>query len=187
MRAGGPSTYAYRSGEGSEQPIVLFDYQPGRGQEHPQAFLDNYRGILMSDGYSAWRTLKGATHIGCMAHARRRFVDALKARKKPGGPPAQALKFFDQLYRIERQVRDEEPDDGEPQADYMRRCASAFSSSTRRSTRRRRKLSQPGLEIGDLDWKSITALIKTHKASGHTAEAAAVGEHANLRGAGYFH
>ena len=113
--------WAYRSGEDSKQPIVLFDYQPGRGQEHPQAFLGDYRGILMSDGYQAWRTLKGATHVGCMAHARRKFVDALKARKKPGGPPAQAIKFFDQLYRIERQVRDERPDDGEPQADYMRR------------------------------------------------------------------
>lgn len=61
----------------------------------------------MSDGYQAWRKLKRATHVGCMAHARRKFVDALKARKKPGGPPAQAIKFFDQLYRIERQVRDE--------------------------------------------------------------------------------
>ena len=103
------------------EPIVLFDYQPGRGQIYPQTFLGDYRGILMSDGYSAWRTLEGATHVGCMAHARRRFVDALKARKKPGGPPAQALKFFDQLYRIERQARDEKPDDGETQADYMRR------------------------------------------------------------------
>ncbi|MBB6305767.1 hypothetical protein GGE67_006445 [Rhizobium leucaenae] len=113
--------WAYRSGEASKQPIVLFDYQPGRGQEHPQAFLGDYRGILMSDGYQAWRTLKGATHVGCLAHARRKFVDALKARKKPGGPPAQAIKLFDQLYRIERQVRDEKPDDGETQADYMRR------------------------------------------------------------------
>ncbi|MBB5575954.1 IS66 family transposase [Rhizobium paranaense] len=113
--------WAYRSGEDSKQPIVLFDYQPGRGQEHPQAFLGDYRGILMSDGYQAWRTLKGATHVGCLAHARRRFVDALKARKKPGGPPAQALKFFDQLYRIERQVRDEKPDDGETRDHYMRR------------------------------------------------------------------
>lgn len=119
--------WAYRSGEDSEHPIVLFDYQPGRGQEHPQTFLGNYRGILMSDGYSAWRTLKGATHIGCMAHARRRFVDALKARKKPGGPPAQALKFLDQLYRIERQVRNEKPDDGETQADYMRRVRQQHS------------------------------------------------------------
>ena len=121
--------WAYRSGEDSEQPIVLFDYQPGRGQEHPQTFLGDYRGILMSDGYSAWRTLKGATHVGCMAHARRRFVDALKARKKPGGPPAQALTFFDQLYRIERQARDEKPDDGETQADYMRRFRQKHSRS----------------------------------------------------------
>ena len=113
--------WVYRSSEDSEQPIVLFDYQPGRGQEHPQAFLGDYRGILMSDGYTAWRTLKGATHLGCMAHARRRFADALKARKKQGGPPAQALKFFDQLYRIERQARDEIPDEGETQASYMRR------------------------------------------------------------------
>ena len=119
--------WAYRSGEDSEQPIVLFEYQPGRGQEHPQAFLGDYRGILMSDGYPAWRTLKGTTHVGCMAHARRKFVDALKARKKPGGPPAQALQFFDHLYRIERQVRAEKPEDGETQADYMRRTRQKHS------------------------------------------------------------
>jgi hypothetical protein len=29
----------------------VFDYQPGRGQQHPQAFLGDYRGLLMSDGY----------------------------------------------------------------------------------------------------------------------------------------
>ncbi|BCG82831.1 hypothetical protein MesoLj113b_63730 [Mesorhizobium sp. 113-3-3] len=72
--------WAYRSSENSDEPIVLLAYQPGRGQIHPQAFLGDYRGIVMSDGYSAWRTLEGATHLGCMAHSRRRFVDALKAR-----------------------------------------------------------------------------------------------------------
>ncbi len=113
--------WAYRSGEGSAEPIVLLDYQPGRGQQYPQAFLGDYRGILVSDGYTAWRTLKGATHIGCMAHSRRRFVEALKARKKGGGPPEQALKFYEQLYRIEKQARDEKPDDGERQADCIRR------------------------------------------------------------------
>jgi len=77
--------WAYRSGEDSEQLIMLLDYQPGRGQQCPQIFLGDYRSILMSDGYSAWRTLKGVTHAGCMAHARRRFVDALKAGKKPAG------------------------------------------------------------------------------------------------------
>ncbi len=89
--------WAYRSGQDSEQPIVVFDYQPGRGQQHPQAFLGDYRGLLMSDGYDAWRTLDGAIHLGCMAHARRKFTDALKARQKPGGPPLQALRFFEAL------------------------------------------------------------------------------------------
>ncbi|MGY4496182.1 transposase [Bradyrhizobium sp. GM24.11] len=113
--------WAYRSGKGSHEPIVLLDYQPGRGQIHPQAFLGDYRGIVMSDGYTAWRTLERATHIGCMAHSRRRFVDALRARKKGGGPPEQALRFFDQLYRVERQARDGIPEKGETQADCIRR------------------------------------------------------------------
>ena len=50
---------------------------------------------------------------GGMAHARRRFVEALKARKKGGGPPEQALKFFEQLYRVEKMARNEIPHDGE--------------------------------------------------------------------------
>ncbi|ESZ31348.1 IS66 family transposase [Mesorhizobium sp. L2C066B000] len=122
-RAAASTSYmwAYRSGHDSDEPIVLLDYQPGRGQIHPQTFLGDYRGIVMSDGYSAWRTLEGATHLGCMAHSRRRFVDALKARKKGGGPPEQALRFFEQLYRVERQARNQIPDDGETRDHCIRR------------------------------------------------------------------
>lgn len=113
--------WAYRSAHDSEQPIVLFDYQPGRGQIYPQTFLGDYRGILMSDGYAAWRTLEDATHLGCMAHSRRRFVEAFKVKKKGGKASAQAIKFFEQLYRIEKQARDEIPDDGETPADCIYR------------------------------------------------------------------
>lgn len=113
--------WAYRSGQDSDEPIVLLDYQPGRGQIWPQAFPGDYRGLLMSDGYCAWRTLEGATHPGCMAHSRRRFVNALKTRSKPGGPPQQALKFFEQLYRVERQARNEKPDKGETRDHCIRR------------------------------------------------------------------
>lgn len=118
---GAVHVWAYRSSENSDEPIVLLDYQPGRGQIYPQTFLGDYRGILVTDGYTAWRTLNGATHVGCMAHSRRRFVDALKARKNGGGPPEQALRFFEQLYRIERQARDKTPDPRETKADCIRR------------------------------------------------------------------
>ncbi|MBB5404385.1 hypothetical protein QF000_000458 [Paraburkholderia atlantica] len=72
--------------------------QPERSQEHPKRFLAGYRGLLMSDGYAAWRTLEGPTHFGCLAHARRSFVDALKGQRKPGCRVAQALKYFEALY-----------------------------------------------------------------------------------------
>jgi transposase len=110
--------WAYRSSQDCAQPIVLFDYQPGRGQKYPKAFLGDYRGRLVSDVYEGWRTIKGATHFGCMAHARRKFVDALKARKKPGGPPVQALRFFERLYKIEELILSETPGDGEVRADH---------------------------------------------------------------------
>ncbi|EPE93945.1 hypothetical protein RGCCGE502_34206 (plasmid) [Rhizobium grahamii CCGE 502] len=90
-------------------------------------FLGDYRGILVSDGYTAWRTLNGATHVGCMAHSRRRFVDALKARKNGGGPPEQALRFFEQLYRIDRQAREIKPEVGETQADRIHRLRQQHS------------------------------------------------------------
>jgi len=90
--------------------VVLFDYQPGRGQEYPRAFLSGYEGQLMTDGYAAWRTLEGPTHFGCLAHARRAFVDALKGMKKPGGRAAQALEYFKALYQVEALAKDDLPE-----------------------------------------------------------------------------
>jgi transposase len=63
--------WIYRSAEDCAEPVVLFDYQPGRGQQYPRAFLNGYQGLLMTDGYAAWRTIEGPTHFGCLAHARR--------------------------------------------------------------------------------------------------------------------
>jgi hypothetical protein len=61
-----------------------------------------------------------------MAHARRKFTDALKARTKPGGPPLQALKFFEALYEVERVAR-QTPPDGETRAAYTLRLRQQHS------------------------------------------------------------
>jgi transposase len=118
--------WVYRSAEGCAEPVVLFEYQPGRGQEHPKKFLGDYSGMLMSDGYSAWRTLKKATHFGCVAHARRLFVKADKAAEKktdsgkqktPNARVAKALEYFQALYRVEALAKGELPD-GQTRPDY---------------------------------------------------------------------
>jgi len=119
--------WTYRSAADSEQPVVLFDYQPGRGQQYPQVFLSGYDGMLMTDGYSAWRTLEGVTHFGCMAHSRRLFLDAHKGqKKKAGGRALQALEYFKALYQVETLARAELPDD-EARADYTYRLRQEHS------------------------------------------------------------
>jgi transposase len=102
--------WVYRTAEGSEQPVVLFEYQAGRGHVHPKRFLNGYRGTVMTDGYAAWRMLEGVTHLGCMAHARRRFDEALKAQKNPTGRAKEGLDFIRKLYRIEAQARGKPPE-----------------------------------------------------------------------------
>jgi transposase len=66
--------------------------------------------MLLTDGYAAWRTLEGVTHFGCIAHARRAFVDAHKGQKKPGGRAAQALEYFKALYQVETLARSQPPE-----------------------------------------------------------------------------
>ncbi|WP_454824726.1 IS66 family transposase [Paraburkholderia xenovorans] len=117
--------WTYRSAEDCAEPVVLFDYQPGRGQQYPRAFLDGYQGLLMTDGYAAWRTIEGPTHFGCLAHARRAFVDALKGMKKPGRA-AQALDYFKALYQVETLAK-ADPPQGETRVDHTYRLRQQHS------------------------------------------------------------
>lgn len=101
------SMWAYRSAELSVTPVVLFEYQPRRGQQHLQVFLQGYAGTLMKDGYSAWRTLTGVMHLGCMAHARRYFDEAAKAQGTADKCARQALDMNARLCPVEALARGE--------------------------------------------------------------------------------
>lgn len=119
--------WVYRSDADSEQPVVLFEYQPGRGGEHPRAFLGDYAGTLMTDGWPAWRTIKTATHLGCLAHARRLFTDALKGQKNKLSPRiTRALEFFQALYQVEALAKQTLPE-GEMLTDYRYRLRQQHS------------------------------------------------------------
>lgn len=97
--------WAYTSPAQSTTPVVLFDYQPGRGHTYPKAFLNGYQGTVMTDGYSAWRMLENVTHLGCWAHARRKFKDALDLSPKKGGQAKQALSYIQKLYAVEKKAK----------------------------------------------------------------------------------
>ena len=90
--------------------VILYDYDPGRSAQVPKRLLEGFKGYLQTDGYDGYNAVvaaNGLIHVGCMAHARRRFSDAVKAqgRSKKRGKAHRGLTLIRNLYRIERQAR----------------------------------------------------------------------------------
>jgi transposase len=86
---------------------VLFEWRVSRARAGPEEFLKNFRGKLQTDGFSAYESLAKArgdlTLIGCWAHARRGFHEAL-------GETKLAAWFVYQiglLYAVEKQLREQ--------------------------------------------------------------------------------
>lgn len=84
---------------------VVFDFRMGRGREGPREFLQGFRGKLQCDGYDAYDKLgEGIVYVGCLAHARRNFVDA--AKLTPNDPrPVEVMERMAKLYVLEEQAR----------------------------------------------------------------------------------
>ena len=91
------------------RPVVLYDYDPGRSAQVPKRLLEGFKGYLQTDGYDGYNAVvaaNGLAHVGCMAHARRRFSDAVKAQgtNTKRGKAHRGLALIRKLYRIERQA-----------------------------------------------------------------------------------
>ncbi|MCE0559430.1 IS66 family transposase, partial [Motilimonas sp. E26] len=88
--------------------IALYDYQNSRAKACPVAFLEDYGGYLQTDGYGAYDGLHQVTNIGCLAHARRKFMDAKKLQGKgKTGKADKALAKIQKLYGIESRLKGE--------------------------------------------------------------------------------
>ncbi|AZV43854.1 transposase [Peribacillus asahii] len=104
--------WLYRTGR-DDISIVLYDYQPTRAGEHPKRFLTGYQGYLQVDGYNGYNQVPDVTLVGCWAHARRKFDEALKAlpdsQKGKKVKASEGLYFCNQLYSIERTLKHVDP------------------------------------------------------------------------------
>ena len=98
--------WLYRTSGDTDKPIVLYEYQPGRGGKHPKEFLAGFEGYLHTDGYTGYRSLpKEITVVGCWAHARRKFDEAVKSLPKgkaKGSSASQGLAYCNLLFEIEQ-------------------------------------------------------------------------------------
>jgi transposase len=127
MAQGKSYLWLYRSGRSTDQtvqtvqtvhapPTVLYEYRQTRSGDHPRQFLQGFRGYLHVDGYVGYENIPDVVLVGCWAHARRYFNEAiaalpLAARKsgwKPGKLTAaeEGLLFCNKLFAIERELQD---------------------------------------------------------------------------------
>lgn len=114
-RSAGNTSYLwlYRTGRAGPA-MVLYDYQTTRASKHPRRFLSGFKGYLHVDGYAGYNGLPDVTLVGCWAHARRKFDEALKAlpvdQRDAAVATKEGLAFCNQLFAIERDLRDSTPE-----------------------------------------------------------------------------
>lgn len=102
----GENHQAYLWQYGKPGGETVFDFCMGRGREGPRKFLGEWEGILQTDGYAAYDDIGGPklVHVGCWAHARRKFVDAVKVNPQDGAAIAMVTRM-DALFLIDRDAR----------------------------------------------------------------------------------
>jgi transposase len=107
--------WLYRTSGDTEMPVVLYDYQPDRKAKRPAEFLKGFRGYLHTDGYSGYHALPDEVLIvGCWAHARRKFDEALKGlppRDQAGSLALKGKQYCDRLFELERTLEDCTPEE----------------------------------------------------------------------------
>ena len=83
---------------------VVFDWRLSRRHGELTSLLNGYKGLLQSDAYGAYETHvlanQGVTALGCMAHARRKFYDALKSHPREA---TLVLKLIARTIRVGRE------------------------------------------------------------------------------------
>lgn len=105
--------WLYRTSGDSHQPIVLYRYAPNRKAENPKEFLADFQGYLHTDGYSGYHNLpQEITVVGCWAHARRKFDEALNSlpqSHRSASPAAKGVAYCSALFQIEEALAELTP------------------------------------------------------------------------------
>ncbi len=100
--------WVFRGGS-SASPVIIYQYHPTRSGDVAKLFLNDYQGVVQTDGYKGYDfldTWPDILHVGCWVHARRYFMDAKKASSSnKTGAADMALSMIRRLYALEKIAR----------------------------------------------------------------------------------
>ncbi len=108
LKSPGPANQGYMWSYVCGQ-MVVYDFTTGRSRAGPTEFLSGFFGTLQVDGYAGYNEAVREcqlTRAACWAHVRRKFEDALKTEEKMS---AEILLLIQKLYRVERDIREQDP------------------------------------------------------------------------------
>ena len=107
--------WLYRTSGCAKQAIVLYEYQSTRKAEHAEAFLKGFSGWLHADGYQGYHKLpENIRVVGCWAHARRKFDEALQTLPKEMQRDAPAVIgecYCPRLFKLEQAFAELTPEE----------------------------------------------------------------------------
>jgi len=86
-----------------ERPLLWFEYRPGRSGDFLNDILADYKGKILTDGYSPYETFcksKNLDHLLCNAHSRRNYFDASKGLHEHQ-LAEEGLRYYRALYHVE--------------------------------------------------------------------------------------
>jgi transposase len=97
---------------------VVYEWHPGRSAECLTEMLNDFDGVMQTDGYEAYSTYNKRRvckkqdeliHSACWAHVRRKFFEA----QNDSNLAKRVLLKINEMYRIERELREEEKNNAE--------------------------------------------------------------------------
>jgi transposase len=102
--------WVFRGGT-EKNPIILFHYDPGRSGKVPEEYLKDYKGRIQTAGYKGYNLIgsnKDIIHIGCWAHARRKFVEVIETGgyEDKSGLAHEFIELIKNLYKNEKFVNE---------------------------------------------------------------------------------
>lgn len=89
----------------ADRDHVLFRFTPRHVQDGPKEFLRGYKGYVLADASNVYERLyqdEDVTEVGCWAHCRRYFYDALSSDKERA---LAAIGFIGQIYEIDNDIK----------------------------------------------------------------------------------
>ena len=94
----------------AEKKIALYQYSPSRSGRVAREMLQGFSGYTQTDGYSGYHCLDPVTHVGCWAHARRKWVDCFVDGKPVQGSRSEAaFGLIEEMFALEQAWKDESP------------------------------------------------------------------------------